>query len=149
IRGSRIDGHRSRRSTNYVAANDTWYLEIQGTAGTDNSAADSGARISYDENAPKRITSAASSLAKDPKYKAGKQVDGKLVTHCSEFVRDVGKSVGQDIPELRGQARDQFNQLTLASDGASGKWASFSTASNTAEVFQKAQDAANAGKLVV
>jgi hypothetical protein len=71
-------------------------------------------------------------------------------TRCSEFVRDFARELlARDMPELRGKAGDQFDQLKAAAASTNSKWRSLSFPDDTATAFQNAQDLANEGKLVV
>jgi hypothetical protein len=57
--------------------------------------------------------------------------DGKK-THCSEFMRDFARELlGRDIPELRGKAGEQFDQLKAAAASTDSKWRSLSFSRTT------------------
>ena len=72
ITGNHIAGHRSRRQgAVYVPTEDSWYLDVEVSVVRDSSP-QSGARITYNENAPKRLASAASELSQRPEVQ-GKQ----------------------------------------------------------------------------
>jgi hypothetical protein len=77
------------------------------------------------------------------------QADGKK-THCSEFVRDYTRELlGRNLPELEGQAGDQFDRLRVAAASPDSKWRSLSFSDDPAVAFKNAQDLANEGKLVI
>jgi len=81
--------------------------------------------------------------------KARYKPDG-ATTHCSEFVRDFARELlGRDVPELRGRAGDQADQLTKAAASPDSKWRSLSFHDDPAAAFRNAQELANEGKFVV
>lgn len=91
---------------------------------------------------PEDLTAAASQLAIDNENEYAAQ--GK-VTQCSKFVRDFGTAVvGQEVPELAGQVKDQAKALAESAD-----WRALPYAQNPQSAFREAQSLANEGRLVV
>ena len=71
-------------------------------------------------------------------------------THCSQFVGDFAKELrGRILPELRGFASHQLDNLKAAATSPDSKWKSLSFSDDPAAAFQNAQDLANAAKLVI
>ena len=67
------------------------------------------------------------------------------VTQCSLYGRDfAARLAGRSLPELAGQAKDQYKQLD-----ASPNFQKLVVKTDTAKAFQDAQKAANDGKLVL
>jgi hypothetical protein len=86
------------------------------------------------------IAKTAKALAADPKY----QPEGAR-TRCSQFVRDFARTLlGRDLPELQGQASDQFDKMK-----ESPNWKSLKFQDKPQGAFREAQDLANQGNLVV
>ena len=91
------------------------------------------------------LEEAAKTLADDEKYKPEQDT-----THCSEFVRDYArKLLGRDVPELRGPAGAQADQLKAAAGDPKSKWWSLAFHEDPAAALQRAQELADEGKLVV
>ena len=81
--------------------------------------------------------------------KAHYKKEGKY-TRCSQFVRAFAKELrGRILPELRGFASHQLDNLKAAATSPDSKWRSLSFSDDPAAAFQNAQDLANAGKLVI
>ena len=65
-------------------------------------------------------------------------------------MRDCAKELlGRDVPELRGQASDQSDQLKAAAEDPKSKWWSLGFHDDPSTAFQRAQELADEGKLVV
>ncbi len=89
------------------------------------------------------LTSAAKDLAKDHAADYARDADGQ--THCSEFVRDFAtKIVGSPLPELEGTASDQVDAMATSKD-----FDEIKLGKDPQKAFDRAQEAANDGKLVI
>ncbi len=83
--------------------------------------------------------------AKDEKYE---KKDGQ--TFCSDFVRDVAtKRVGKPIPELEGQAKDQFDKMMSATNNFSTSWKRLQFQGDPQKAFENAHSLANKGFIVI
>ncbi len=102
------------------------------------------AKIGYDEQAPKKLVNLAQKLGKNSKEKYEEDKDG---TKCNIFLRNFARElVGIPLPEFAGKAlaNDMFDNLK-----ASKNWQALDLQRDKQAAFQKAQAAANEGKLVV
>jgi hypothetical protein len=105
-------------------------------------------RVVYDDEAPKRLTSEASGLAKDPGYKSEKERG--LVTRCNVFARDLVRALGGEYPELEGTANEIAGQLAKSAKDPKGRWQQVAGAKGgVKKVLEQAQKFANDGKVVV
>ena len=99
-----------------------------------------------DPNRVQRSRFGYDKFAKKDKYE--KADDG--TTRCSEFVRDVAAHVaGKDIPELKGQAKDQYEAMAKAADGLGGPWQRLRFQADPEAAFRTAHALAAKGHLVV
>lgn len=98
-----------------------------------------------DEKAAQELRVVFDDYAKKGEYeKKGGQ------TFCSDFVRDVAaKRLGTKVPELEGQAKDQFDKLSSASNDLAGSWKKLHFKAAPEEALTNAQKLANHGRVVV